>query len=234
MMHVEIWSDVVCPWCYVGKRRFERALSRFAHADQVRVVWRSFELQPGAPAGYDVDYATRLAGKYRVSAADAQAMIDRMTAAGAGEGLDLRFDRARPGNTFDAHRLLHHAAARGVQDAAKERLLAATFTEGRPIGDRGALVELAVEAGLDGAEVQAVLDGDGHADAVRADEAQAARHGISAVPFFVVDGTYGVAGAQPADVLLSVLEEAWAASHGDAPVRVPGGGPACDDDTCAV
>jgi predicted DsbA family dithiol-disulfide isomerase len=235
MMQVEIWSDVVCPWCYVGKRRFETALSRFPDADRVDVVWRSFELNPAAPPTHEGDYVTRLAAKYRVGGPEAQAMIDRMTAAGTDEGLDLRFDRARPGNTFDAHRLLHLARDRGVQDALKERLLSATFTEGRAIGDTDVLVDLATEVGMDRAEAGATLDGDAYAEDVRADEAQAARYGITAVPFFVVDRTYGVAGAQPAEVLLGVLADAWPEASRRRPlVSVPGEAPACDDDTCEV
>jgi predicted DsbA family dithiol-disulfide isomerase len=233
MMKVEIWSDVVCPWCYVGKRRFEAALARFEHRDQVEVVWRSFELDPSAPRLREGDYAERLAGKYRVSLAEAQAMIDRMVQAGAADGLELRFDKARPGNTFDAHRLLHLASGRGVQDALKERLLAATFTEGAPIGDVDTLVGLAAEAGLDADAARAVLDGDADAAEVRADERRAAAFGITAVPFFVIDEAYGVSGAQPPDVLLGVLEQAWAEAHPLTMVAT-GGGPGCTDDTCAV
>jgi predicted DsbA family dithiol-disulfide isomerase len=211
-MRIEIWSDVVCPWCYVGKRRFEAALSRFAHRDEVEVVWRAFELDPAAPAVREGSYVERLAGKYDRSVPEAQAMIDRMVEAGAGEGLDLRFDLARPGNTLAAHRLLHLARLRGVQQPMKERLLAATFTEGAAIGDIGVLVALAAEVGLDPDEVKATLEGDAFTDEVRADEARAAALGITGVPFFVIDGAYGVSGAQRPDLLVDVLEEAWAAS----------------------
>jgi len=231
---VEIWSDVVCPWCYVGKRRFEAALARFEHRDQVEVVWRAFELDPSAPAARDGDYVERLAAKYRVSGAEAQAMIDRMVDAGARDGLDMRFDRARPGNTFPAHRLLHLGLDRGVQDELKERLLAATFTEGAAIGDVDVLAGLAAEVGLDPAEVRAVLDGDAYAADVRADERQAAALGITAVPFFVVDGTYGVPGAQPPDVLLGVLEQAWAESHPLSLVATGGDAAGCTGDACDV
>ncbi len=231
-MKVEIWSDVVCPWCYVGKRRFEGALSRFAHRDEVEVVWRAFELDPSAPAVRSGAYADRLAAKYRMNVAEAQAMIDRMVAAGADDGLDLRFDRARPGNTFAAHRLLHLALERGVQDTMKERLLVATFTAGAAIGDPEVLESLAVEVGLDADEVRSVLEGDAYAADVRNDERRAAALGITGVPFFVVDATYGVSGAQPPEVLLGVLEEAWAGSH---PLVTTGGeGLGCSDDACAV
>ncbi len=167
-----------------------------------------------------------------MSVPDAQAMIDRMVAAGAADGLDLRFDRARPGNTFAAHRLLHLALERGVQDTMKERLLAATFTEGAAIGDPEVLEALAVEVGLGADEVRSVLEGDTYAAEVRNDERRAAALGITGVPFFVVDATYGVSGAQPPDVLLGMLEEAWAGSH---PLVAAGSGaPGCSDDACAV
>ncbi len=231
-MKVEIWSDVVCPWCYVGKRRFEAAVSRFAHRDEVEVVWRAFELDPTAPVAREGAYPDRLAAKYGMSVTDAQAMIARMVAAGAHDSLDLRFDLARPGNTFCAHRLLHLALDRGVQDDLKERLLAATFTEGAAIGDPEVLERLAVEAGLDAHEVRSVLQGDAYATEVRADERRAKALGITGVPFFVVDGTYGVSGAQSHDVLLGVLEEAWAGSH--RLVAAGGDAPGCSDGAGAV
>ena len=233
-MKVEVWSDVVCPWCYIVKRRLEEALSLFEHRDQVEVRWRSFELDRSAPAVRHGDYATRLAAKYGVSVRQARAMIDRMTGVAAGVGLDLRFDIARPGNTFDAHRLLHLAADRGVQDAVKERLLRATFTEGEPIGDHETLVRLVAEAGLDADEARAVLASDRYAGEVRGDEAQARAYGISGVPFFVVDGRYGVSGAQPAAVLAQVLAQAWAERSPLQVLTSAATGPGCDGDACAV
>ena len=233
-MRVEIWSDVVCPWCYIGKRRFEEALASFPHRDEVEVVWRAFELDPAAPAERVGDYAEMLATKYGVPVEQGQQMIDTMTAAAAGDGLDFRFDLARVGNTFDAHRLIHLAAERGVQDAVKERLLRATFTEGEPIGDADTLVRLVAEAGLDADEARAVLQDGRYADEVRADERDAQRFGISGVPFFVVDRTYGVSGAQPADVLRSVLDKAWEDSRPVQLVNAAGAGPGCDGDSCSV
>ena len=238
-MRVEIWSDVVCPWCYIGKRRFEQALAGFPHREQVEVVWRAFELDTTAPAERSGGYAENLAAKYGVPQAEAQRMIDTMTSAASQDGLDFRFDTARPGNTFDAHRLLHLAAERGVQDDVKERLLRATFTEGEPIGDREALVRLAAEAGLDADEAREALASDRYAAEVRADERQAQAYGISGVPFFVVDGKYGVSGAQPADVLHEVLAQAWAERSPLQMVSSGGGangGSAngCSGDACAV
>ena len=232
-MKVEIWSDVVCPWCYIGKRRFEAALGRFAHADQVEVEWRSFELDPHATsvraAGEGPDHADVLASKYAMSRAQAEAAIGNVTAAAAGEGLDFHLDVSLRSNTFDAHRVIHLAAARGIQDAVKERLMRAYFTEGEPVGDRDALLRIATDAGLDAAEVEQVLDTDEHADAVRADEAEARALGISGVPFFVVDRLYGVSGAQPADQLLAVLERAWSERS---PFTLVGSGQAGTDEAC--
>ncbi len=233
-MRVEIWSDVVCPWCYIGKRRFEAALERFAHRSEVELVWRSFELDVAAPpsATEQGTYAERLSAKYGCTVTQAQAMIDNMTATAAEEGLDFRFDLARPGNTFDAHRLLHLALRHGQQDVLKERLDRATFTEGSPTSDHAALRVLAAEVGLPGAEVDAVLNSEQHADAVRADEAQARAYGISGVPFFVIDSKYGISGAQPVATVLQTLEQAWA-ERGLKTLKTSGGSaPGCQGDSC--
>ena len=208
-MRVEVWADVTCPWCYIGKRRLEAALARFPHAGDVEVVWRSFELDPSAPVALEIGNVERLARKYRVSRPEAEAMIERVTAVAAGEGLELRLDLARPGSTFDAHRLLHLAASRGVQPALEEALLATYQAAGLAVGDHEALVPVAVAAGLDEREVRAVLAGDAFGEAVREDEAEATRLGAGGVPFFVVDRRWALAGAQPADVLLAALERAW-------------------------
>jgi predicted DsbA family dithiol-disulfide isomerase len=214
-LRIDIWSDIVCPWCYVGKRHLEEALARFPHKDDIAIVWRAFELDPEAPRVHDgsQSYAERLAKKYGTRPPQAQAMIDRMVDTGARDGIEFRFDRARPGNTFDAHRLLHFAHEHGKQDELKERMLHAYMTEGRAIGDRDVLVAVAREAGLDEQEARAVLDSDRYAAEVRHDEAQARELGISGVPFFVVGERFGVSGAQPADVLLGAIERAWTEHH---------------------
>ena len=209
-MHIDIWSDVVCPWCYIGKRRLEQALTQFAHRDSVEIRWHSFELDPSAPGAREGTYASRLAAKYGVPEEQARQMLDEMTARAAELGLTYDFSIAQHANTFDAHRVLHLAHERGVQDAVEERLFRAMFTEGRALGDAETLISLAAEAGLEADEVRAVLATDRYADAVRADEAQAVQLGVTGVPFFVIDRRYGVAGAQPADVLLRVLDGAWA------------------------
>jgi len=207
-MKVEIWSDVVCPWCYVGKRRFESALGRFDHAGAVEVVWRSFELDPDAPVRRGSS-AEHLAQKYGMTLEQVAASQARLTALAAEEGLEYRLDETLGGNTFDAHRLLHLAAEHGLQDAMKERLMRAYFSEGAAIGERGVLVGLADEVGVPGAAE--VLASDAFAEAVREDEREAQVLGIHAVPFFVIDRRYGVEGAQSSDHILAALDEAWAA-----------------------
>jgi predicted DsbA family dithiol-disulfide isomerase len=227
-MKVEIWSDVACPWCYVGKRRFEQALARFPHP--VEVTWRSFELDPSASGAKDGSYAERLATKYGFTLAKAQEVLDGMTATAAAEGLAFHFDRAQAGSTFDAHRLLHLAAEHGLQDALKERLLLAYFSEGRAVHDPATLVRLAAEVGLDETEAAEVLATGRYAEQVRADQAEATALGVTGVPFFVLDRRYGVSGAQSPEVLLQALEQAWTSQ----PLDVVGTGDACDGDACAV
>jgi predicted DsbA family dithiol-disulfide isomerase len=215
-VNVEIWSDVACPWCYVGKRRFEAALAAFEHRDEVNVTWRSFELDPSAPRERPVDGVTHLAEKYGTSREEALAMQRRMAGVGAGDGLEFRFDIARGGNTFDAHRLLHLAAAHDRQDALKERLLRAYHTEGEPIGDPDTLERLAVEVGLPPLEVREVLSGDRYGAEVRDDERTAASFGISGVPFFVAERSVAASGAQSPEILGEMLRRAWSART-DAP-----------------
>ncbi len=236
-MKVEIFSDVVCPWCYIGKRRFEAALQRFPHRSEVEVRWHSFQLDAAAvdaAPGDGPDYADRLARKYGTDRGQAQQMLDSMTGAAAAEGLDFRFDRAVASNTFRAHQVIHLAAEHGVQDAVKERLLRGYFTEGEPVGDPATLARLAAEAGLDADEVNRALEEQEYADAVRADEAEARALGITGVPFFVVDRKYGVSGAQPAETILQVLERAWEESRPS--LQMTGGPPgeACGPDGCAI
>ena len=226
-MHVEIWSDIACPWCYVGKRRFEAALAAFEHRDDVTVTWRSFELDPSAPADRGVDAATHLADKYGTSREQAVAMNEKMTSTAAGEGLDFHFERVRGGNMFDAHRVVHLAKAHGLQDAMKERLMRAYLTEGELMSDHAVLQRLAAEVRLPEDEVRDLLASDRFADAVRDDERTASALGIHAVPFFVVDRRIGASGAQPPEVLGELLRRAWADSQPAIPVVAAG-------DTCGV
>lgn len=237
-MKVEIWSDLLCPFCYIGKRKFEGALEQFAHRNEVEVVWRSFELMPDAARESSQDMHTMLAAKLGGDRARAKAMNDHVTAQAATVGLAYDLDHAHPTNSFDAHRLIHLAADHGLQDAAKERLLAAHFTEAQHLGRRDTLQGLAAEIGLDTGEVADVLEGDAYTAAVRADETEARALGINGVPFFVIDRKYGISGAQPSEVFLEALQTIWAEEH---PLTMLGGpasasadDAACVDDVCAV
>ncbi len=207
-MQVEIWSDIVCPWCYLGKRRFEVALAALPDPQDVHVRFRSFELDPSRSADTGQSLDQMLAAKYGVSLEQAAAMNERVTSVAAGEGLAYRLDRARPGNTFDAHRLTHLAAEAGIQDAVMERFQAGYFMEGAAICDPAVLLRLASEAGLDATAVRETLGNGRYADEVRADESLARQLGISGVPFFVIDRRYGVSGAQAAEVLQGALRRA--------------------------
>lgn len=231
-LRIDIWSDIACPWCYVGKRRLEAALTQFPERDSVEIVWRAFELDPSAPRVADkgVSTAERLAKKFGTSTAQAQARIDQMTNTARADGLDFHFERMQPGNTFDAHRIVHLAAERGKQDVVKERFLRGYLSEGEAIGEPETLVRMAAEVGLDEEEVRATLAGDLYAKEVRADEAEARKNGINGVPFFVLGGRYAVSGAQPADLLLGALGKAW--SELQAKPVVFEEGAACGPDGC--
>jgi len=208
-VRVDIWSDVVCPWCYIGKRRFSAALAGFEHREQVEMVYRSFELDPAYPKDEHTPVLEMLATKYGMGPAQAKAAEAGVAAKAAADGLVFAEGRVM-GNTFDAHRLVHLARERGVQEQVLERLFAAYFAEARPVFAAGDLASLGAEAGLDSGEAERVLRDGAFGDAVRADEEQARAYGISGVPFFVLDGKYGVSGAQPAATFAQALEQAWA------------------------
>jgi predicted DsbA family dithiol-disulfide isomerase len=231
-LRVDVWSDVVCPWCYIGKRRLEAALARFRHRDAVELVWRAFELDPGAPRVRPESQVERLSQKYGRTKAQAQEMMAQVAKTAAADGLDFHLDTARSGNTFDAHRVLHLAAERGVQGAVKERFLRGYVTEGEAIGEPEVLVRLASEAGLDAGEVRSLLASDRYGSEVREEEDVSRRLGITGVPFFVLDGRIGVSGAQPSDVLLGALQQAWT-SASEAPDESAAEGAACGPDGCA-
>jgi predicted DsbA family dithiol-disulfide isomerase len=207
-MRIEIWSDVICPWCYIGKRNFENALVDFPNKDKVEVVWRSFELDPESPRQLPGTLEEMLAQKYHVSQQEAAAMNARVTEVAKVAGLDYQLAKARPGNTFDAHRLLHFAASRQLGDKATERLMHAYFSEALPVGDRAALALLAPQFGIAEKEVLEMLESDAYADEVRADEARAAKFGIKGVPFFVFDEKTGISGAQPVEAFADALRQA--------------------------
>lgn len=208
-MDVEIWSDIACPWCYVGKKRFEKALAEFEHGDEVTVTWRSFELDPSAPASREEDHATLIANKYGRTLDEVAQMDAQLTAVAAAEGIDMKLSVLRSGNTFDGHRLVHLAEAHGRQEAMKERLFRAYFTEGALMSDHDTLLALAVEVGLPEDEVREVLLTERYAEEVRDDERTAQDAMISAVPCFVIDRKLGASGAQDSSVLLEFLRHGW-------------------------
>jgi predicted DsbA family dithiol-disulfide isomerase len=230
-MQVEVWSDVVCPWCYIGKRKLETALSRFAHADQVEVVWRSFQLDPSIPEGHTEATLPALAAKYGRSVEEMAGQMTRVEEVAAAEGLQYHLADGVSGNTLLAHQLLHLAAEHGLGGAMKERLLHAHFEQQHGVFDVDSLVPLAVEVGLDEAEVRAALADRRYLPAVHEDIETARALGATGVPFFVIDRTYGAAGAQPAEQLLQLLERAWADSH---PLVTVPAAEGCEDGTCSV
>ncbi|MBS45005.1 MAG: disulfide bond formation protein DsbA [Nocardioides sp.] len=241
-MHIEIWSDVVCPWCYIGKRRLEEALSTFEHRDQVRVTWRSYELDPTAPERATGSVLEHLGAKYGGGVEGAREMVAGVQRVAAEVGLDYAGlpDAPRVG-TRRAHRLLHAAAAHGedARAALKESLLHAYLVEGADVGDPEVLVPLATAVGVSEEQARAAIDGD-HEAAVAADVEEAQDLGAGGVPFFVVDRRYGISGAQPAEVFTRALEQAWA-DRGPLQVVAAGdggpgesGGAVCADGSCAV
>src|SRR3954454_19396569 len=204
---LEIWSDVVCSWCYVGKRYLEQALEMVPDRELVDLRWRSFELDPTLPA--DAGSADEeLARRHGISLEEARAMHEETERMGAEMGLTFDFARARRGNTFDAHRVLHMAHAAGLQNAVQDQLMAAYFAEGEPIGDPAALAAAAGRGGLDPTAVSEMLASDGYVVDVRADENDALELGISSVPFFVFNRRYGLAGAHPPDAIVETVRPA--------------------------
>lgn len=234
-MEIDIWTDIVCPFCYLGRRRFEQALATFEHRDEVTVRWHSFELDRNAPAVAEGSLADSLASKYGISREQADEQQAALAAQAAGLDIEFNWDRARSGNTFDAHRLVHYAEQEGGlagAAAAHERLLKAYFTDGIAIGDRDTLAALAPEIGLDSAEVAAMLGSDDFGNHVRSDEATAKMLGVTSVPFFVIDRRYGVAGAQPVESFQQALAQGWATKDDEREAAVGGGCGGCGPDGC--
>lgn len=232
-MKVEIWSDVVCPFCYIGKRRFEDGLRQFGHPDAVEVVWRSFQLTPDFVPEPGVNIHASLAAKKGISLAEGRKMNDHVAGIAREVGLHYDFERAVPANTFLAHQLIHLGAHHGRQDATKERLMAAYYTEGRDLNDVDTLVALGTEAGLDAAEIRQALAAGTYAEAVRYDEYQAQQIGVRGVPFFVFEDKYAVSGAQPAELFTEVLNKVWEEARPAQPRLVAvGDGPACGPEGC--
>jgi predicted DsbA family dithiol-disulfide isomerase len=207
---VEVWADVVCPWCRLGKAYLEEAVRQFEHPEAVEVLWRSFELDPNAPATRPESLNEHLAQKLGRSPEQVDELQEMIRLRGADVGVDFRFDETKTGNTFDAHRLLHLAKDHDLQGVLSDALYQAYFADGLPIGDPQTLASIAIATGLDAEDVRAVLESDRYADAVRADEAEARALQVTGVPFFVFGRRVAAGGAQPPGVLLSGLQQAWA------------------------
>lgn len=235
-MKVEIWSDVMCPFCYIGKRRFEKALENFEHKDDIEVVWKSFQLNPQAITNPDVSVTEDLAAKKGWSIEYAREMSDYVTKMAEGEGLHYDFDKAVSANSFNAHRLLQFAKTQGKGDKLKEALLYAYFTDGKNTDDIATLLDLGLKAGLEKEAVQTVLqDPSNFADAVEFDIEEAQKLGINGVPFFVLDRKYGISGAQELGVFeqnLSKAHEEWQAAQPETKLKTVEGETCKPDGTC--
>lgn len=229
-MKIDIWSDIRCPFCYIGKRKFERALERFPHRDKVNVEWHSFELDPHMKTDKSANIYDYLAQRKNISREDSVDMHRHVTEMADHVGLEFNFEKSVIANSFDAHRLIQLAKKHGLGDEAEERLFKAYFTEGKDISDHLTLIILGDEIGLDGKQVKLMLDSDAYADEVRYEERQANEIGIHAVPFFVINDRYAVSGAQQPEIFLHALEKGWQEFEKENPkfLSVASGG-----DTCA-
>ena len=231
-MKVEIWSDYQCPFCYIGKRRFEAALDQFAHKDQVEVSFRSFELNPEAERDIPMSQREMLKKKYGISEAQAEANERNLTQQANDLGLDYHLDQVVLTNSFDAHRLMHFAAEKGKDREMNERLFQAYFVEGKHIGNHEALCALAAEAGLDQSEVKEMLESKRFTAEVRNDEQEGSLLGITGVPFFVINRKYGISGAQPVETFLNSLQQVWTEENPLQMMKDVKQGDACTDGSC--
>jgi predicted DsbA family dithiol-disulfide isomerase len=232
-MKIDIFSDVACPWCYIGKRRLEQALDGFAHRDQVEIEWKSFELAPQLPSVTNLTPAQYMTKSKGVAPARLEAMTAHMTQLAVAEGLDMRMDKAKLFNTRKAHQLLHYAKTVGKQSELKEKLFRASFTEGSQLGDPDVLIELAGEIGIDRAAAKEVLDSGRYLQAVLDDEKQAQALGAHGIPFFIVNGKAALSGAQSSETFSRMLETAWQDEHPVETLPDPDGTGFCGIDGCA-
>ncbi|MFD0672720.1 DsbA family oxidoreductase [Cohnella sp. GCM10027633] len=233
-MRIEIWADVACPFCYLGKRRFENALARFPHRDQVEVVYRSFELDPGSAKSVPYDVYDMLSRKYGMSREQAIANNANLARQAAAEGIDFAFDDLKLTNTFDAHRLRHYAGEFGKSSELAEKLYRAYFTDGLNVSDHDTLAQLAVEAGLDREQTLQALAGDLYKDAVHQEEADARSLGIRGVPYYAIDRKLSVSGAQSEETFLRALQQAWDERPTHATAASDDAAGTCDDGSCAI
>ena len=212
-MKVEIWSDMVCPFCYIGKRHFEEALQQFVHKDDVEVIWKSFELDPDSKRDYEGGFYAMLASKFNTTPEKAKEMNQRVIKMAGEAGLTFNTDNAIPSNSFDAHRLMQLGAKHGLADKVEEKVFSAYFTEGKHIGNKETLKSIATEAGLNVEDADKVLNGEDFSYEVRTDEDEAREIGVTGVPFFIFNRKYAVSGAQPAELFTEVLQKVWNEEH---------------------
>jgi predicted DsbA family dithiol-disulfide isomerase len=212
-MKVQIWSDVMCPFCYIGKRRFEAALQQFEHKDNIEIEWKSFQLNPDLVTDPNMNISEYLAERKGITLDHARQMNDYVTNMAAEAGLKYDFNQAIIANSFNAHRLSHLAKKHGLGDAMEEALFKAYFTEGKNTDDKQTLTELGLSIGLDADEIKQTLDGNAFADEVRHDIAEAQYLGIQGVPFFVMNNKYGVSGAQAVPIFTQTLEKSFGEWH---------------------
>lgn len=236
MMKIEIWSDIVCPFCYIGKRNFETALAQFDEPKLVDLEWKSFQLDPELPKGTTyADTYRYLAERKGLSIAQAREMTSGVAATGKNAGVTLNFEKAIVANTWDAHRLIHLAQSKGADSVVEEALFKAHFTDGKDISDPNTLIELGRQAGLDGAVIATMLASNQYGDEVAQDIQEARNIGVRGVPFFVFNRKYAVSGAQPPEVFLQTLQKSfteWRAANPDTLIDVTEG-PSCNPDgTC--
>ena len=229
-MRIDVWTDIICPFCTVGNAELDRALASFPHADQVTVVPRSFELHPGAPVEPTTDYLTR---KYGWPPAQLAAQCDHIAARAESVGLTYHWRPSISAPTLDAHRLVKLAAAQGLAREAERAFMLAYFTDARDVSDHAVLREVAAAVGLDAARIDQVLASDEFADAVAADGAEARQYGVTGTPFFLIDGKYGISGAQPAEAFSRALMQVWAETHPVIDLGSGASGPACGVDGCS-
>lgn len=240
-MRIDIWSDYACPFCYIGKRRLENALSQFPNRDQVEVVFRSFQLDPHAEVSTDKSIHELLASKYGMSVEKAKAMNDQLTEQAKDVGLEFNFATTQHTNTFDAHRLSHYASTQGKGAEMSERLLRAYFTDSLLLGDQSVLASLAAEVGMDQVETAAMLETDAFTADVKGDIEEGSRLNITGVPFFVFNNKYALSGAQPGPVFSEVLDTVWAEEQQGPVLQVVGKDKAdattddgCSDGSCSI
>lgn len=237
-MKIEIWSDFVCPFCYIGKRRLEAAIAAFPQKDQVKVEFKSFELDPNAEKNTGQSIHELLAKKYGRTVEEAKKMNEEMGKQASSAGLEFHFDGMKPTNTLDAHRLAKFSESKGKADVLTERLLKAYFTDSEDIGDHAFLVDLAEEAGLDRQEAEAILKGSAFENAVRSDEEEARNIGVQGVPFFVLNRKYAISGAQPVEVFADALQKVWEEEVAQSALQPIGAentdGMVCNEDGCEI